>query len=108
MVRMVLTGIGFVIGERVQPTDPSLLCLKNPRVIQVQSDAAGNAKMKDMLNPEVGFLKLLGSPEGFEISKNNLNYDVKEEYVLEAYKANVSGIIQPNAGNLIKMPGRPQ
>jgi hypothetical protein len=98
MIRMVYSPIGIIIGEKVN-AEPGLLALKDPRIMQM-------VKTEDNGRTQINIVPMMGNPNGFEIERGIMNYDVTDQGILNAYKSSVTGLALVN-NQLVDGSGKP-
>jgi hypothetical protein len=98
MIRMVYSPIGIIIGEKVN-AEPGLLALKDPRIMQM-------VKTEDNGRTQINIVPMMGNPNGFEIERGIMNYDVTDQGILNAYKSSVTGLALVN-NPLVDGSGKP-
>lgn len=78
MIKIVITQVGIVIGEKIN--NETMLQLKNPRLMQPRE------------NNQFQLVELIGHPKGIEIGKECANWDVTDESLINTYKEATTGL----------------
>ncbi len=95
MIKLVNTGFGFVIGERINSTDKELLTLKSPANMVIGVDnQTGVVSFK--------VLEFPWKPTVITLPSNYVSFDVTDETVLRLYKQVVTGITLVNSGEILR------
>lgn len=87
MLRMMVTQIGLVIGEKIK-CEEGLMELKDPRVLSPIHNQPGKFQIST----------ILGSPVGLQIDEKTFGWDVSDESLIASYIESISSL------TLVKRP----
>ncbi len=93
MITLVNTGMGLIIGERMN-SEKDVIALRNPRQLIMEKD---EGKMTRFAIGEFPW-----KPEAFSGGAGLVSYDVTEENLIRTYRQAVTGLIVPDTGEIIK------
>ena len=93
MIKIVFSGIGPVIGERMQAPDPALQALKDPRMFITDNAPNGQVTFK--------IVTMTGTPTHFTTGIGVAAIDVNDEAIVGSYRQSVTGLV------LVKPPLNP-
>jgi hypothetical protein len=93
MITLVNTSMGLIIGERMN-SEKDVIALRNPRQLMIENDE------RKMTRFSIG--EFPWKPEVFSGGTGLVSYDVTEENLVRTYRQAVTGLIVPDAGEIIR------